>query len=398
MPATRDGEAVGMMHIRSAGAQRDMRRAGVDQERIDRIRRRRGADADHAVLGMEDHLAVGGDEIGDQRRDADAEVDQPAFGNVARAPGGHAIAIERGKFAVRHWVLSERHVQHAIDEDARRHDHLRGERAECRDVACHGDGQCRRHRHHRIEVPRAVAIGEVAPAIGAPSLDQCDVAWQRVFQQAQPAADLARLASLREQRVGAGGRIEAGDAGAGGAHAFGHRALRYDLHLQVAALQQPAGKARGTHEAADQPAHAAERQQPFDRAAIASAGDGDDGEIARALRDQAVQQRGGNADIAEATEQDRGAVGNACHGLGHGMHELVDHAGERSARDWYGRGNRRDGQGNRAPAVIAELTPAVADPAATGWGLHRSARNDRENQGRGSRTQFSPIACSFDRP
>jgi hypothetical protein len=61
----------------------------------------------------------------------------------------------------------------------------------------------------------------------------------------------------REQRVGAGGRIETGYAGAGGAHAFSHRALRYDLHLQVAALQQAAGKARGTHEAADQPAHAA---------------------------------------------------------------------------------------------------------------------------------------------
>ena len=96
MPAARDGEAVGVMHIGSAGAQRDMRGAGVDQERIDGIGCRRGADADHAVLGMEDHLAVRGHEVGDQRRNADAEIDQPAFGNVARAPRGHAVAIERG--------------------------------------------------------------------------------------------------------------------------------------------------------------------------------------------------------------------------------------------------------------------------------------------------------------
>ena len=187
------------------------------------------------------------------------------------------------------------------------------------------DGQLRRHRHDRVEVPCAVAIGQVAPAIRLPCLDQCDIARQRIFQQTQPAADLARLAAFREQRVGAGGRVEAGDARAGRADAFGQRALRHDLHLQVATLEQPAGEARRAHEAADQPAHAAERQQSLDRAAIASAGDSHDGQIARALRDQAVEQRCGNADIAEASEQDSRAIGNASHGIGHGMHELVDH-------------------------------------------------------------------------
>ena len=102
MPAARDGKTVGVMHIAAAGAQRHMRRAGVDQEWIDLVRRRRGPDADHAVLGMEDHLAIDRHEVGDVRRNADAEIDQPAFGYIASRTLGNAVAIERGKFKVRH--------------------------------------------------------------------------------------------------------------------------------------------------------------------------------------------------------------------------------------------------------------------------------------------------------
>ncbi len=125
MPAARDGKTVGVMHIAAAGAQRHMRRAGIDQERIDLVRRRRGPDADHAVLGMEDHLAIDRHEVGDVRRNADAEIDQPAFGNIACRTLGNAVAIERGKFKVRHALFLQGHVQHAIDEDARRHHALR---------------------------------------------------------------------------------------------------------------------------------------------------------------------------------------------------------------------------------------------------------------------------------
>ena len=52
-----------------------------------------------------------------------------------------------------------------------------------------------------------------------------------------------------------------------------------------------------------------------------------DGQVLGALLDQAVDQRVGLADGAEAAEQDDGAVLDAGHGLGHGLDDLVDHAG-----------------------------------------------------------------------
>ena len=77
--------------------------------------------------------------------------------------------------------------------------------------------------------------------------------------------------------------------------------MRHDLHFEFAALQQPSRQAGGPHEAADDFAHTAKRQQAFDGTAIASAGNDNDGQIARALLDQAVEQWRGNADIAETT-------------------------------------------------------------------------------------------------
>ena len=38
------------------------------------------------------------------------------------------------------------------------------------------------HRHDRIVVPRALAVGQVAPAISLPCIDQGDIAQQGVFQ------------------------------------------------------------------------------------------------------------------------------------------------------------------------------------------------------------------------
>src|SRR5207245_5118824 len=79
----------------AAGLQRDMLTAGIDQPRVDLFRRRRRTHADNPVLGMEDDLALGGHEIADQRRDADAEIDRPALGDVMRHPRRQFVAAER---------------------------------------------------------------------------------------------------------------------------------------------------------------------------------------------------------------------------------------------------------------------------------------------------------------
>ena len=76
-------------------AQRDILLAGIDQPGVDLVLRRRRPHAEHAVLGMEDHLALQRHVVGDRGRDADAEIDVPALRDVARHAGGHLDAAER---------------------------------------------------------------------------------------------------------------------------------------------------------------------------------------------------------------------------------------------------------------------------------------------------------------
>src|ERR1051326_8308451 len=66
------------------------------------------------------------------------------------------------------WVSSrsQRHVQHALHENAGGVDVFGLDRTEFDDVRCLRDRQLRRHRHYRIVVPRAVAMREVAETVG----------------------------------------------------------------------------------------------------------------------------------------------------------------------------------------------------------------------------------------
>ncbi len=84
MAAADDGEAVGVVDVASARQQGGVRLARIDQPRIDLVGRRRRAHADDAVFRMEQDLALGRHVVRHQGRDADAQIDQPAFGHVAR--------------------------------------------------------------------------------------------------------------------------------------------------------------------------------------------------------------------------------------------------------------------------------------------------------------------------
>jgi hypothetical protein len=71
--------------------------AGVDQVGVDLVLGRERADAQHAVLGLQPHLHVGGHVVGHQRGHADAQVHVEA---VAAVPWRRA----------RHLVLGPGHV------------------------------------------------------------------------------------------------------------------------------------------------------------------------------------------------------------------------------------------------------------------------------------------------
>ena len=79
-------EAVGVVEERAAGQERHRLLAGVDEVEVLVAFLRRRAHADDAVLAVQDDLAPGRQVIRDQRRQADAEVDDRAVGDVARDP------------------------------------------------------------------------------------------------------------------------------------------------------------------------------------------------------------------------------------------------------------------------------------------------------------------------
>ena len=192
---------------------------------------------------MEDHLAVGRDVIGDSGRDADAEIDEPAFGNVARDACGDALAVERrdvrclpcGRIPwLQPGTCSTRCTKTPGVCTCSGVECRRGPTMWCVStmvsvaaIAITGLKFC-----------CALAIGQVAPAVGLPRFDQRDVAGQRIFQQAELRPLITRVSRPSASSVSAPvGRVEGLDAGAGGAHAFRERALRHDLQLQLAALE-----------------------------------------------------------------------------------------------------------------------------------------------------------------
>jgi hypothetical protein len=216
---------------------------------------------------------------------------------------------------------------HALHEDPRRDDHLGVERAELHGFAHLHHRASGGRGHDRREVARGLAVGEVAPAIRAVGLDERVVGVDRILEHVVAIADAPSLLAFGEQRAEGRRREESADARARGTDALGEGALRHELEIDFAGavrlVEMPGvGLAR---KGAEDLAHALRRDQPRE-AAIGVAGVVvDDGELARALRDQRIDQRRGHARVAEAPDQDRRAVRNVGQGrLGAGK-EFIDH-------------------------------------------------------------------------
>src|SRR6266851_1626439 len=213
-----------------------------------------------------------------------------------------------------------------IDENSRRDDFLGREIAQRHAMLRLRDRHPRGHRHDGIEVPPAAAIGEVAPTIRPPGLDQRYVGMQGPLQKIGAAIELADLLALRERRADGGGREEAGNAGTGGADTLGERALRHQLELDPAGAEQLLEDDRAARETADELADAPAIHQPRQPGLATPAGVvRHDREVARALLDQSLDQSQRMADRAEAADQDGRAVLDIGERLRDAGDELVDH-------------------------------------------------------------------------
>src|SRR5579862_4492355 len=229
--------------------------------------------------------------------------------------------------SLRHRRLTVRHVQHAVDVNPRRRNFFRIERAEFDDVLSLHDRQLRGRRHHRIEIARGRPVGEVAPAVGFPRLDQRHVAGQRVFQNVFAAANLPLFLAFGELGADGRRRVEGRNAGPGRAHALRHRALRHDFKLDAAFAPERFEHNRigGARERAHDLSHVAGfqklRQPQMPDARIV----GDNRQILGPLLDQTIDQHVRLADAAEAADEHDGAIGHPRHRLGHGSYDFVDH-------------------------------------------------------------------------
>src|SRR6185369_8913372 len=83
-----------MVEVRAPGQDRRGGLAGVNQVLVLAAGRGLRAEAENAVLAMQDDFPVLGDVVGDQRGQADAEIDIGAVGNIARDARGDLVAIE----------------------------------------------------------------------------------------------------------------------------------------------------------------------------------------------------------------------------------------------------------------------------------------------------------------
>ncbi len=93
--------------------------------------------------------------------------------------------------------MGSRH-DNTIDENSGRYDVLGIKLAEFDEGIDLDNGERCRHGGNRIEIPRRLPVGQVAPAIGLCRFHQRDVALQRLLEDMQPPVDLAVLLALAE--------------------------------------------------------------------------------------------------------------------------------------------------------------------------------------------------------
>src|SRR6266403_929649 len=83
-----------MVEVRSPGKERDRLLSGVDEVFVFFAGRGFRPDAEDAVLAVENDLAASRQVIGDQRRQADPEVDVRTIGDVAGNPRRDLLLVE----------------------------------------------------------------------------------------------------------------------------------------------------------------------------------------------------------------------------------------------------------------------------------------------------------------
>src|SRR6185312_12295439 len=162
------------------------------------------------------------------------------------------------------------------------------------------------------------------------------------------AVEFAKLFALGDVRADAGTRVKAGDAGAAGAHAFGERALRGELDLDLARKKLALELGILADVARDHLADLAGLEQQAQAPAVHAGVVAGNGQVARAGRPESEDECLGDATKAKAANGDEYSVtSESCERRVGAWIEFV-HANSTAphyAPVTVGMANRRDGEG-----------------------------------------------------
>ena len=125
-------------------------------------------------------------------------------------------------------------VDDAVDEDAGGVDLVGVEFAGLDDDLGFGDGDLAAGGGVGIEVAGGAAIDEIALRVALPGFDEGEVGDDAALEDVGVAVEVFVLFAFGDEGADAGAGVEAGDAGASCAHAFGERALRGELNFELA--------------------------------------------------------------------------------------------------------------------------------------------------------------------
>ena len=206
--------------------------------------------------------------------------------------------------------------------------------------------------HHGVEVAGRALEDEVAGGVAAPGLHEGEIGVQGVFEQVHLAVELAAFLALAYLRAVAGRRVEGRDARAAGPAPLGQRALRNQLHFQLAGQQLALKLGVFAHVAGNHLTYLPGLKQQPDAKIIDAGVVADAGQVLRAPAQDFLDGVLGNAAEAEAAEHERHAVGEALQGRLGAAYCFVDHRGGWNL-DWQGSISRRGAQkDSRRPAKL----------------------------------------------
>src|SRR6516162_1699796 len=94
MAAADHQKRVGVVHVAAAGHQGDRLLTGIDQIPVDLVVTRCRPDAENAVLAVQNDLAIGRNEVGNQGRQPDSEIHISAVGEILRGPPGNLATFQ----------------------------------------------------------------------------------------------------------------------------------------------------------------------------------------------------------------------------------------------------------------------------------------------------------------